>query len=76
MSNIRTARQFRVQSPGLAEIVQVDLPPGQAGEVLVRARYSGISRGTEALVFQGRSAAVAVPGHARAVPAGRIIRDP
>ncbi len=33
--------------------MQVDLPPGQAGEVLVRARYSGISRGTEALVFKG-----------------------
>lgn len=33
--------------------MQVDLPHGQAGEVLVRARYSGISRGTEALVFNG-----------------------
>ncbi|MCY4600674.1 MAG: zinc-binding alcohol dehydrogenase [Acidobacteria bacterium] len=53
MSRNHTARQFRIQSPGLAEIVQVDLPPGQAGEVLVRARYSGISRGTEALVFKG-----------------------
>ena len=53
MSNFHTARQFRIQSPGLAEIVQVDLPPGQAGEVLVRARYSGISRGTEGLVFKG-----------------------
>ena len=53
MSNFHTARQFRIQSPGLAEIVQVDLPAGQAGEVLVRARYSGVSRGTEALVFNG-----------------------
>ena len=53
MSNIRTARQFRIRSPGLAEIVPVALPAGQAGEVLVRARYSGISRGTEALVFNG-----------------------
>ena len=33
--------------------MQVDLPAGQAGEVLVRARWSGISRGTEALVFNG-----------------------
>ena len=38
----------------MAEIVQVGLPAGQAGDVLVRARYSGISRGTEALVFNGR----------------------
>ena len=38
----------------MAEIVQVGLPAGQAGDVLVRARYSGISRGTEALVFSGR----------------------
>lgn len=29
------------------------LAPRQEGEVLVRARYSGISRGTEALVFRG-----------------------
>ena len=33
--------------------MQVDLPAGQAGEILVRARWSGISRGTEALVFNG-----------------------
>lgn len=30
-----------------------DLAPGQEGEVLVRALYSGISRGTESLVFRG-----------------------
>ncbi len=29
------------------------LPPRQEGEVLVRARFSGISRGTESLVFRG-----------------------
>ena len=34
--------------------MQVALPAAQAGEVLVRTRYSGISRGTEALVFDGR----------------------
>ena len=54
MSTTRTARQLQVLSPGVAEIVQVGLPPGQAGDLLVRARYSGISRGTEALVFNGR----------------------
>jgi threonine dehydrogenase-like Zn-dependent dehydrogenase len=30
-----------------------DLPPAMEGGVLVRTLYSGISRGTEALVFQG-----------------------
>jgi 2-desacetyl-2-hydroxyethyl bacteriochlorophyllide A dehydrogenase len=54
MFDTRSARQFRIQAPGVAEIVQIELPAGQAGEVLVRARHSGISRGTEALVFSGR----------------------
>jgi threonine dehydrogenase-like Zn-dependent dehydrogenase len=48
-----TARQFFIHSPGLGEIVTADLAPRQDGEVLVRALYSGISRGTEALVFRG-----------------------
>lgn len=34
--------------------MRADLPPRQAGDVLVRALYSGISRGTESLVFAGR----------------------
>ena len=33
--------------------MQAELPPAQAGQVLVRALYSGVSRGTEALVFTG-----------------------
>ena len=33
--------------------MQADLPPGQVGQVLVRAVFSGVSRGTEALVFNG-----------------------
>lgn len=33
--------------------MQAHLPPAQAGQVLVRALYSGVSRGTEALVFTG-----------------------
>ncbi len=33
--------------------MQADLPPRQADQVLVRALYSGVSRGTEALVFNG-----------------------
>jgi threonine dehydrogenase-like Zn-dependent dehydrogenase len=47
------ARQFWIRSPGRGEIVTADLAPLQADEVLVRARYSGISRGTETLVFRG-----------------------
>ena len=31
-----------------------DLPPRQGNDVLVRTLYSGISRGTESLVFRGR----------------------
>jgi hypothetical protein len=49
----RTARQFWIREPGLGEIVTADLGPRQEHEVLVRALYSGISRGTEALVFRG-----------------------
>lgn len=48
-----TARQFWISAPGQAEIRCADLAPPGEGEVLVRARYSGISRGTEALVFRG-----------------------
>ena len=33
--------------------MRADLPAGQAGEVLVRTLYSGVSRGTESLVFRG-----------------------
>lgn len=47
------ARQFWIQAPGHAEIVSTQLAPRQAGEVLVRALFSGISRGTESLVFRG-----------------------
>ena len=47
------ARQFWIRSPGQGEIVVADLPPRQDGEVLVRSLYSGISRGTESLVFRG-----------------------
>ena len=52
--NTETARQFWISSPGHAEIVTRELPPRQEGEATVRALYSGVSRGTEALVFDGR----------------------
>ena len=49
----RTARAFWVRSPGEGEIRQVDLPEPDHDEVLVRTLHSGISRGTETLVFGG-----------------------
>jgi NADPH:quinone reductase-like Zn-dependent oxidoreductase len=55
--DITTARQFWIRSPCVGEIVSATIAPrqgsGQTGEVLVRARYSGVSRGTESLVFRG-----------------------
>ena len=49
----RTARQFWIPAPGRGEIVTSQLGPGEPDQVLVRALYSGISRGTESLVFRG-----------------------
>jgi 2-desacetyl-2-hydroxyethyl bacteriochlorophyllide A dehydrogenase len=48
------ARAFWIAAPGRGEIRDETLPAPSATDVIVRARYSGISRGTEALVFQGR----------------------
>lgn len=51
---VETARAFWITSPGHGEIRTETLasPPPEC--VVVRALYSGVSRGTEALVFQGR----------------------
>src|SRR5258708_6516535 len=49
-----TARAFWVTGPARGEIRSMPLPPQGRGEVSVRAIVSGISRGTESLVFQGR----------------------
>jgi threonine dehydrogenase-like Zn-dependent dehydrogenase len=49
----RAARAFWSHPPGRGEIRSVDLPSPGAGEVLVRTISSGISRGTEALVWRG-----------------------
>jgi 2-desacetyl-2-hydroxyethyl bacteriochlorophyllide A dehydrogenase len=48
------ARAFWIAAPGRGEIRDEPLTAPSAGEVVVRTLYSGISRGTEALVFQGR----------------------
>ena len=53
MADTHVARQFWIRAPRHGEIVTADLPPRQADQVLVRTLYSGISRGTEALVFRG-----------------------
>ncbi|MEG8278122.1 zinc-dependent alcohol dehydrogenase [Streptomyces sp. AHA2] len=48
-----TGRAFWVDAPGRGVIRDVEVPAPEADEVLVRALYSGVSRGTETLVFRG-----------------------
>jgi len=47
------ARAFWIASPGAGEIRREPLPRPAAGDAVVRTLYTGISRGTEALVFRG-----------------------
>lgn len=47
------ARAFWLREPGVGEIRPVTLPDPAPGEVRVRTTRSGVSRGTEALVFRG-----------------------
>jgi len=47
-------RAFWIAAPGRGEIRSEPLPAPSRDDVVVRARYSGVSRGTEALVFRGR----------------------
>jgi threonine dehydrogenase-like Zn-dependent dehydrogenase len=47
------ARAFWIPSPGAAEIRIESVPDPAPGEVLVRTLHSGVSRGTETLVFRG-----------------------
>ena len=51
---LEDARAFWVAAPGRGEIRSESLFAPSRGDVLVRALYSGISRGTESLVFSGR----------------------
>jgi len=48
-----SSRSFWTTGPSRGELRDAPLPPPGPGEVLVRALYSGISRGTESLVFRG-----------------------
>jgi threonine dehydrogenase-like Zn-dependent dehydrogenase len=50
----RAAAAFWIAAPGRGEIRPETLPVPAPDEVLVRTLYSGISRGTESLVFAGR----------------------
>jgi threonine dehydrogenase-like Zn-dependent dehydrogenase len=47
------AQAFWLRSPGCGEIRPVALPEPGRGDVVVRTLRSGVSRGTEALVFRG-----------------------
>ena len=48
------ARAFWVRTPGEGEIRPERLPEAGPGDVVVRTLHSGISRGTETLVFRGQ----------------------
>ncbi|MET7454250.1 zinc-binding alcohol dehydrogenase [Streptomyces sp. NPDC005574] len=49
----RSARAFWLSSPGRGEVRDVTLPDPGTDEVVVRSLWSGVSRGTETLVFRG-----------------------
>jgi hypothetical protein len=53
METLTSARAFWVAAPGHGEIRDEPLAAPTGDEVQVRAEFSGISRGTEALVFGG-----------------------
>jgi len=54
MTNNKMARALWITGPGQAEIREEMLADPAGDEVRVRTLYSGISRGTETLVFNGR----------------------
>jgi NADPH:quinone reductase-like Zn-dependent oxidoreductase len=51
---VTEARAFWVRTPGEGEIRPERLPEAGSGDVVVRTLHSGISRGTETLVFRGQ----------------------
>ena len=50
---VASARAFWIVEPGQGRIREEVIPAPEAGQLLVRTQFSGISRGTEALVFGG-----------------------
>ena len=53
MSSEAEAHAFWLRAPGIGEIRPVTLPEPGRDEVMVRTLRSGVSRGTETLVFRG-----------------------
>jgi threonine dehydrogenase-like Zn-dependent dehydrogenase len=53
MSREADAHAFWLRAPGIGEIRPVTLPEPGRDEVMVRTLQSGVSRGTETLVFRG-----------------------
>src|SRR4051794_10319678 len=53
MTRQQAARAFWLRAPGVGEIRPADLPAPGPEDVLVRTLHTGISRGTETLVFRG-----------------------
>jgi NADPH:quinone reductase-like Zn-dependent oxidoreductase len=49
----RIAHAFWLRAPGCGEIRETTLPQPEQGDVMVRTLRSGVSRGTETLVFRG-----------------------
>jgi threonine dehydrogenase-like Zn-dependent dehydrogenase len=54
LAKTRTPRALWYVGEGGVELRAEDLPPPAAGNVLVEALWSGVSRGTERLVFRGQ----------------------
>ena len=52
-TSTKQALAFWLREPGVGEIRPVPVCEPAADEVLVRTLFSGVSRGTEALVFRG-----------------------
>jgi threonine dehydrogenase-like Zn-dependent dehydrogenase len=48
-----SAESFWLRAPGVGEIRSITLPEPRPDEVLVRTLFSGISRGTETLIYRG-----------------------
>jgi hypothetical protein len=48
------ARAFWIAAPGRGEIRVEPLPAPAADDLVIRTLFSGVSRGTEAIVFEGR----------------------
>ena len=69
-----TASAFWLRAPGQGEIRTVELDAPGPDDVVVRTLFSGVSRGTETLVFRGGVPAGPARADAGAVPGRRVPR--